>query len=89
MSRNNDDLGRGFELANLLQGLKAIDSREPDVQKHDVKRLALDLVESSLSTGSIGYAIAFILKDSAQGVPNGGFVINDQDIRHRWRWAGN
>ena len=70
----------------LPEHLQSIHTRHLDVEKHEVKHLARDQIDTILARGGLQAFVALVLEDHLQRVANRSFVVNHQNAR---LWHGH
>jgi hypothetical protein len=76
------------EAAQLAAGFEATDVGQADVEDDQVGRALALLVEGGTAQGHPFGAVAVGLQGVDQGVGDGGFVFDDEDMRHGVRPCG-
>ena len=78
---DDDDRQRFVQAAQPAQNLESVEARHFDVEKHQVRMLALD-DRQPLGPGSRHQAfVALVLENHPHRVADGGLVVNDEDAR--------
>ena len=82
VSGDHDDLRMVFDLDQLLQGFEAVDAGQPDVEQHNIHRLAAKRVQALLAASREQRFVALILQHALQRAADLGLVIHDQNGLH-------
>jgi len=78
----------GAAWLDAAESFKAVHSREPDVEKNDVKTTVRSALQGSLGRLGGFRDVAFVGEDGRQGFADTSFVVNDQNVWFGWHRVG-
>ena len=78
MTGNHDDLQFRVEVFDFLQSLKAVHTRHPYIEQHQVNCLFTKISDGFFCRVNTNRRKPFICKDAGQRVQDAFFVINDK-----------
>ena len=77
MAGNNDDLDKGIVSLDFFQGFNTIYTGHPDVQQHEIRRVALDDLERFIAVWRGHHIKALIAQKSFKGLHDRRFIVHN------------
>ena len=74
--------GGSLHLPDLLQHFQAVDSGQPDIEQDQVEAAFAEQFDAVFTARADADFVALVFEDAAQGLPDAGFVIDDEDVCH-------
>ena len=79
VARDHQNRRRSLARDDPVQGLEAVHPGHLDVEQHGRGRGAVEIGKRRAAVSHRRHLVALVLEDHAEGVADGGFVVDDQD----------
>ncbi len=76
---HHHDLSAGHQFAQSLEGLQPVHLGHPDIQHHQFRRTDRAMFQGLHPAFGHTHVISFVLENTAQGIQDGDFVINNEN----------